>query len=550
MPVAPPLITLRRALSLALVLAVVLQSAAATTDAEIIAAQAHEDGRALAAEPPVGLFDATHHTQAQSHQTRRQLRESGDSCPVNATWPRFRNDNQNSGANGCSTLQQDPNSTWVFDFSQDTMVGAITAWMSSTNASVPETPLLLTASARTQSIYAINITDGTLFWSQQLGQSLGYIAGVSPPSNTNDLYVTCDDCHGLYHVNLENGTSSLLYTIDNRLDVLWSPFFLSSDGPALLALSKSLTVLKIDIASGDALWQYSVSRFGDSSFPDSFAVSRNESVAVFCFNTPGTVIRLDMGSTRTVLWSRVIAEKDEYLRSSAPGPALLSVGTPVIVEGIPGVEDMVLVTGLNHTFFAISLSTGDVLWRFSANGDFVTMTPTVFANGIFSVAYIAARPHQLFAIRLLDGTQEWMSDLGQDCYAPSLAAGDGVLILPCQNGWIQARSVADGSFLWLFDARKAGILGDAQASVIIAPNSTLFAVFPNTAIALIQSAPPPTPSPTSNIGHIAVQAIVGGVAMVVLGLLLVGVLVYDYRRKNAVSRQYYIGINTSDPELQ
>lgn len=109
------------------------------------------------------------------------------------------------------------------------------------------------------------------------------------------------------------------------------------------------------------------------------------------------------------------------------------------------VNDLVLAPSTNNRLYAISAQTGKLAWPkpFESKN---TLWAAPVSDG--TNAYLPAMDHNLYALRLTDGSVVWKKDLGSALVSSPLLTKEGLLYISTLEGNVVALNGADGSSLW------------------------------------------------------------------------------------------------------
>lgn len=109
------------------------------------------------------------------------------------------------------------------------------------------------------------------------------------------------------------------------------------------------------------------------------------------------------------------------------------------------VNDLVLAPSTNNRLYAINAQTGKMAWPkpFESKN---TLWAAPVSDG--TIAYLPAMDHNLFALRLTDGSIVWQKDLGSALVSSPLLTKEGTLYISTLEGNVVALNGSDGSILW------------------------------------------------------------------------------------------------------
>ncbi len=135
-----------------------------------------------------------------------------------------------------------------------------------------------------------------------------------------------------------------------------------------------------------------------------------------------------------------------YARDATTGAPLWSYQTGGPIRHSPGVLGNIVVTGSHAGFtYALDAATGALLWR-ALTG--TSATAPLLDEGRNRV-YVAATDGSLRALRLSDGTQQWMYNAGAPILtSPSLSADGNLVFLGSEAIQALAVNAATGAEVW------------------------------------------------------------------------------------------------------
>ncbi len=276
-------------------------------------------------------------------------------------------------------------------------------------------------------LYALDVSDGKLWWSAPVGGSPGAVA-----VNGNLVYVLSSDL--LYAFDRGNGSlrwrQQLAYSLGTTAKLLLE------QGTLYAINGAHLTALRAD--SGAIRWQFHLDPGLGESITDVFLAG-----SALLVWSPTTLDGLDANTGRA-LWHKETQAKD--LR--VVGETVYTIFIDVPTGGLGN-----SVTGLR----ALRLRDGAQLWQVNApvqDGQASFITGATFFRAIGPTGGdVEARSTQ-------DGHQLWQRPSGETFV--HLLANGGMLYLETQRGAIDALRVADGNPLWMYP----GASGDLSLSLM------------------------------------------------------------------------------------
>jgi outer membrane protein assembly factor BamB len=203
-------------------------------------------------------------------------------------------------------------------------------------------------------------------------------------------------------------------------------------------------VIALDAISGTELWKYP----GSNYLVSSPAVA-NGVVYVSC---SGNIVRSSKvyalsASTGKMIWTFTTDSTN------------LDYSDPVVVNGI-------VYVGSDDKLYALNANTGKKIWSSTLNGD--VWSPVVE----YGVVYVCTNK-SLYALNAANGEEIWSYPIGEN-YMADLAIVDGVVYVGCDidsDMTICALSAVNGEKLWNY---HIGFSGKGRKSAITATNDVIY----------------------------------------------------------------------------
>jgi outer membrane protein assembly factor BamB len=262
------------------------------------------------------------------------------------------------------------------------------AWASSYRAPVTSSPLvrdgMVFFGCRDGYLYACD-AEGKLTWKYKAAGGIG-----ASPLCVDDRIICADYSGQIFCLARESG--SVKWRLRSGSKIVSSPI---AAGNAVYAATTDGRVVAARLGDGSRLWQKKIG----ASIRATGAAGRNYVVAA---TTDGIVAKLDAAGS--ILWKVSI------------GGEIIS--SPACIEE----RGIVVLGGPDGAVHALSLATGESVWRFAA-GSPVTGSPRVDEG----VIYIGARNGSVYAIDL-DGNERWHRDIGGAVLSKPLVTAGFVFI--------------------------------------------------------------------------------------------------------------------------
>ncbi|MFZ5880684.1 MAG: PQQ-binding-like beta-propeller repeat protein [Chloroflexota bacterium] len=217
------------------------------------------------------------------------------------------------------------------------------------------------------SLYVVDMSQGELLWSLELGGGGAYLWST-PVSDGTHLYVSSLD-HHLYAISLER--HEVAWSVDLKASLPSSPA-LSADGTTLFVGSFASKIHAISTADGSILWEVQAKNWVWGS-------PAVDGDVVYAGDIDGQLYALD-ASNGTILWN------DQ--------PADAITGSPLVLS------DMLVVTTESGEIFAYDRD-GKLLWPASIKGKLYT--PAVSSGDLLLVAPLATGAEYYMTILSTDG---------------------------------------------------------------------------------------------------------------------------------------------------
>jgi len=226
------------------------------------------------------------------------------------------------------------------------------------------------------------------------------------------------------------------------------------DGSGLYAATAGGRLLKLDVERGELLWAVNLS--GDVSSTPTVDGRR-----VYIGDDNGVLWCVD-GEDGSLLWNLTA---DGAIKSS-PLVALSSVifttygGSVYRVDPDSGIvawkkkvseswihtspsfsEGRVFFGGCDGNLYCLSLSTGELLWNFTAS--YIPSSPAVSGGRVYFGSY----DQYLYCLNSTRGALIWKTRLGGGIYS-SPAVGDGLVVVGCDDGKMYSLRADNGEIVW------------------------------------------------------------------------------------------------------
>ena len=378
-----------------------------------------------------------------------------------AAWPVYGHDLANSRSSGGAG----PSLTQARSLS--------TAWtFKSSNGDFTGTPVVaggvLVVGTNLGSIYAIDAVTGAVRWTREIGQQINGSAAIdlaAPGGPTVFVPVAQVGSPRLLALSLNSGTarwSSLLSNQDGS-DVFGSPVFwrgtvyIGTSGPGNDESTARGSVVALDEGSGSLRWRTFTVPPGDDggavwSTPaidtatGRLYVGTGNAYHAPAADTTDSMLVLNAGSGRILGHFQSVPGDVWELDNPTGGPDYDFGSSPNLITASDG-RRLVGEGQKSGTYWALDRGTMNPVWDTAAG-------PGSQADGgINATAYDGARVYgsdavdsQVFALTR-DGSPAWDSVDGGTLHASPLATGNGVVYSADSNGFLTARSAADGSLL-------------------------------------------------------------------------------------------------------
>lgn len=285
---------------------------------------------------------------------------------------------------------------------------------------------LLIVSSHNQSVYGLNIKDGTEKWVFPIVADKGksdkdqprdrLFAG--PVVHGDRVYVASAD-NSLYALNLADGTLKWTYKTGNSL---WAAPLVTDDTVYIPSMDHTLYAVDLD---GREKWKKEL----DGALAGSPALSQDGRL-------------LYVGSLNDTLYAIDALGGSEVWTVKTHGWVW---ATPVVAEGAVYVADM------KGTVYALDPVEGAVKWEKNVGG-VIRGTPAVSGDTL-----IVALDQQgiVYALNTADGSQKWAQEIDNQnadrLDSDLLVAGDKVLVVPISAAdLVYALNFADGTQAWTF----------------------------------------------------------------------------------------------------
>lgn len=195
-----------------------------------------------------------------------------------------------------------------------------------------------------------------------------------------------------------------------------------SAGANVVYLAYQTSVFAVDINSGSMTWRFPDKSDSGKSFYASPAIADDQVVAGSYTNA---VYSLEPASGAQ-RWSYAIETGYHF------------VASPLVVNQVT------LAPSSDYSLYAIDQS-GNKLWSFKT-GNVLWAQPS--SDG--ELVYLPAMDHNLYALRLNDGSEAWRADLGSSVLGGAVLQ-DEVLYVGTMAGKVFGVNAKDGQTLWSYD---------------------------------------------------------------------------------------------------
>ena len=292
-------------------------------------------------------------------------------------------------------------------------------------------------------LYAINIEDGTLRWSQAIGENptapvthedlvfIGHSDGLSvfDSDGSSGWWISGADvvsdpvvCNDVVIFGDKNG-DVYSYSLDNR-EEQWTLSFLdeariSSENDDCIYVASGDSCYAVDVNSSDILWNFSSNGMITST------PVINDGVVYF-------------GS-----WDTFV-----YVLNASTGDLIWMYETGWGIDTSPAVgNNMVFVGSHDNNFYALNMTDGSLEWFFTCNAG-IHSSPVIFGNNVF----FGSDDGRLYSVNASTGNVNWFFapsfTIDDDVYnyvtTPFLSSpvvNDGILYIGA-NGFVYALSIS------------------------------------------------------------------------------------------------------------
>ena len=195
-----------------------------------------------------------------------------------------------------------------------------------------------------------------------------------------------------------------------------------SAGENVVYLAYQTGVFAVNVDSGSMTWRYPDKADNAKSFYASPAVTADQVVA---------------GSYSHAVYSLELASGAQRWEFASE-IGFHFVASPLVVNNI------VLAPSSDYSLYALDQN-GKKLWSFKTKN---VLWAQPASDG--ELVYLPAMDHNLYALRLSDGSEAWRTDLGSSMLSGAVL-DDGVLYVNTMSGKVFAVNAADGKTLWSQD---------------------------------------------------------------------------------------------------
>ncbi|MFA6440181.1 MAG: PQQ-binding-like beta-propeller repeat protein, partial [Bacteriovoracaceae bacterium] len=245
--------------------------------------------------------------------------------------------------------------------------------------------------SRLNTVYAVQLKNGTLLWKKRLGIPLPYEWGFdyyigSPAVENGTMYVGSADGH-LYALNSNNGTERWKFKVPSLIRS--TP---ALDDRNVYFGDCSGNVFALDKANGNIHWSYAT--IGDTLVNEQFGFDRKALI-----------------SSPTIYGNSLfIGSRDGFL-------------------------------------YALDKTSGLLLWKYDYQFSWVISTVAV-KNGILITGTSDSR--FVHALDVKDGKERWRFMTQATVWASPAITGNDITIIPSNDGYVYALEVMTGKELWRF----------------------------------------------------------------------------------------------------